>query len=239
MSLPDLLVAGGTVAAAACVQGAVGFGLSLLAVPILLLIDPSLVPVPLIVASLTINVGSSYRNRGGIDRGVRWALLGSVPGTVLGAWAIAILPQRPLAITLGVLTLAAVVVSASGLEVAPTTGSLLAAGVISGFTGTTSSIGGPPLALMYQRAHGSIVRGTLAMYFLVGSVLSLVALALFGKLGERELASSALLAPFILLGFACSKPAARLLDRGRTRGAVLVVSTVSALVLIGNQLLRG
>jgi hypothetical protein len=92
---------------------------------------------------------------------------------------------------------------------------------------------------MYQRAHGSIVRGTLAMYFLVGSVLSLIALALFGKLGERELASSALLAPFILLGFACSKPAARLLDRGRTRWAVLAVSTVSALVLIGNQLLRG
>jgi uncharacterized protein len=237
VSAPELLIAGGTVAVAACVQGAVGFGLSLLAVPILLLVDPTLVPVPLIVASLTINLGSSYRNRGGIDGAVRWALLGSVPGAVLGAYAIAILPQRPLAITLGVLTLAAVAVSASGLEVAPTTGSLLAAGVISGFTGTASSIGGPPVALMYQRAHGSIVRGTLAIYFLVGSMLSLAALTLFGKLGAHELAESALLAPFILLGFACSRPAANLLDRGRTREAVLIVSAVSAVVLIANQLL--
>jgi uncharacterized protein len=239
VTTPQLLLAGGTVAVAACVQGAVGFGLSLLAVPVLLLIDPSLVPVPLIVASLTINVGSSYRNRGGIDRGVRWALLGSVPGTFLGAYAIAILPQRPLAITLGVLVLAAVAVSTSGLEIAPTTGSLLAAGVISGFTGTASSIGGPPLALMYQRAHGSIVRGTLAMYFLIGSVLSLAVLGLFGQLGSRALAESLLLAPFIVLGFACSKPAAKLLDRGRTREAVLIVSAVSAIVLIANQLLAG
>jgi uncharacterized protein len=237
VSAPELLIAGLTVAVGACLQGAVGFGLSLLAVPILLLVDPTLVPVPLIIASLTINVGSSYRNRGGIDGAVRWALLGSMPGTVLGAYAIAILPQRPLAITLGVLVLAAVAVSASGLEVAPTTGSLLAAGAISGFTGTASSIGGPPLALMYQRAHGSIVRGTLALYFLVGSVLSLVVLALFGKLGTHELAESALLAPFILLGFACSKPAAKVLDRGRTRDAVLIVSSVSAVVLIANQLL--
>jgi uncharacterized membrane protein YfcA len=233
----ELLVAGTTVAVGACLQGAVGFGLSLLAVPILLLVDPALVPVPLIVASLTINLGSSYRNRGGIDRGVRWALLGSVPGTVLGAYAIASLPQRTLAITFGVLVLAAVAVSASGLEVAPTARSLLAAGVISGFTGTASSIGGPPIALMYQRAHGSIVRGTLALYFLVGSVLSLVVLALFGKLGPHELAESALLAPFIAAGFACSGPAAKLLDRGRTREAVLVVSAVSAVALIANQLL--
>jgi len=233
----ELLVAGVTVAVAACVQGAVGFGLSLLAVPILLMVDPALVPVPLIVASLTINIGSSYRNRGGIDRGVRWCLIGSVPGTVLGAYAIATLPQRPLAITFGVLVLAAVAVSASGLEVSPTTGSLLAAGVISGFTGTASSIGGPPIALMYQRAHGSIVRGTLALYFLIGSVLSLVTLALFGKLGARELGESLLLAPFILLGFACSGPAARVLDRGRTREAVLLVSSLSAIVLIAYQLL--
>lgn len=238
MTPVELLVAGTTVAVGACVQGAVGFGLSLLAVPILVLVDPALVPVPMIIASLVLNLGTSYRNRGGIDAGVRWLLLGSVPGTVLGAYAIATLPQRPLAITFGVLVLAAVAVSVSGLKVAPTTGSLLAAGVISGFTGTASSIGGPPIALMYQRAHGSILRGTLALYFLVGSVLSLLVLALFGKLGGHELAESALLAPFMVAGFACSGPAARVLDRGRTREAVLLVSTVSAIALIANQLLR-
>ena len=238
MSPVELLIAGTTVAVGACLQGAVGFGLGLLAVPILVLVDPTLVPVPLIVASLALNLGASYRNRGGIDAGVGWALLGSVPGTVLGAYAIATLPQRPLAITFGVLVLAGVAVSASGLRVAPTTGGLLAAGAISGFTGTASSIGGPPIALIYQRAHGATLRGTLALYFLVGSVLSLVVLALFGKLGGHELLESAQLAPFMVAGFACSGPASRVLDRGSTREAVLLVSTVSAVVLIANELIH-
>jgi uncharacterized membrane protein YfcA len=235
----ELLVAGTTVAVGACLQSTVGFGLSLLAVPILVLIDPALVPVPLIVASLALNLGTSCRNRGGIDGRVRWALLGSIPGTVLGAYAIATIPQRPLAITFGVLVLAAVAVSACGLEVAPTAGSLLAAGMISGFTGTASSIGGPPMALVYQRAKGPTVRGTMALYFLVGSVLSIVALATFGRLGGRELLESAQLVPFMLAGFACSAPAARVLDRGRTRHAVLLVSTISALALIANSLRGG
>jgi uncharacterized protein len=236
VSPAELLVAGTTVAVGACLQGAVGFGLSLLAVPILVLVDPTLVPVPLIVASLALNLGISYRNRGGVDGRVWWALLGSVPGTVLGAYAIATIPQGPLAISFGVLVLAAVAVSVCGLRVAPTTANLLAAGAISGFTGTASSIGGPPLALVYQRAHGLTLRGTMALYFLVGSVLSLVALALLGRLGGHELAESAELVPFMLAGLAGSRPAARVLDRGRTRQAVLVVSALSAIALIANQL---
>ncbi len=236
MSPLELLIAGTTVAVGACLQGAAGFGLGLLAVPILVLVDPALVPVPLIVASLALNLGASYRNRGGIDARVRWALLGSVPGTVLGAYAIATLPQRPLAISFGLMVLAAVAVSACGLQVTPTTASLLAAGVISGFTGTASSIGGPPIALMYQRERGATLRGTLALYFLVGSVLSVVVLAVFGQLGGHELLESAQLVPFMVAGFACSAPAARVLDRGRTRQTVLVVSAVSAIALIANQL---
>jgi uncharacterized membrane protein YfcA len=236
VSPAELAVAGATVAVGACLQGAVGFGLSLLTVPILVLVDPALVPVPLIVASLAPNLGASFRYREGIDARVRWALLGSVPGTVLGAYAIAILPQRPLAVSFGVLVLGAVVVSACGLQVTPTTTSLLAAGIISGFTGTASSIGGPPLALVYQRERGLTLRGTMALYFLGGSVLSVVTLALFGQLGRHELAESAEIAPFMVAGFACSAPAARVLDRGRTRQAVLVVSAASAVALIANQL---
>ena len=111
---------------------------------------------------------------------------------------------------------------------------LLAAGHL-GFTGTASSIGGPPIALIYQRVHGQTLRGTLALYFLVGSVLVLAA---FGKLDGKVLLESAQLVPFMVAGFACSTRAAKLLDRGRTRQAVLAVSTVSAIALIANQLLR-
>ena len=238
MSPLELLIAGLTVAIGSCLQGTVGFGLGLLGAPILALIDRDLVPAPLIMASLLLTLGTSYRERGAIDAGVRWALLGRIPGTLLGAYVIATVPERPVAITLGVLVLLAVLVSLSGWAVAPTTRSLFMAGAVSGFTGTATSIGGPPMALVYQRARGATLRGTMSLYFLVGSLLSLAVLAAFGKLGAREIRASLELAPFVAAGFAGSRLAARVLDRGHTRAAVLAASAVSAVLLIGNELLR-
>jgi uncharacterized membrane protein YfcA len=232
----QLLVAGTTVAIGSCVQGALGFGFALIGAPVLVLIDPHLVPVPLSLASLLLSGGTSYRERGSIDTTVGWAMLGRVPGALVGAFAIAALPERPLAVTFGVLVLAAVAVSLSGWSVAPSARSLLAAGAISGFTGTTVAIDGPPMALVYQRARGATLRGTMSLYFLVGSVLSLAALAVFGKLGERELRAAIELVPFVAVGFALSGAVARALDRGYTRTAVLVLAAVSSLVLIAHQL---
>ena len=42
---------------------------------------------------------------------------------------------------------------------------------------TAAGLGGPPVALVYQRANGLRLRGTLAAYFIVGTVMSLSALA--------------------------------------------------------------
>jgi uncharacterized protein len=233
----ELLVAGTTVAVGACVQGAVGFGFALIGAPILALVDPHLVPVPMSLASLLLTGGMSYRNRGAIHVGVRWAILGRVPGALLGAYAIATLPERPLAVTFGVLVLAAVAVSISGVSVPPSTRSLLAAGAISGFSGTTVAIDGPPMALLYQQLPGATLRGTMSLYFLVGGVLSLAALSAFGRLGASELRAAVELAPFVLLGFALSGRAARVLDRGYTRVAVLLLAAASAIVLIAHELL--
>jgi len=59
--------------------------------------------------------------------------------------------------------------------------SLLLAGIASGVGGTAASIGGPLIALLYQRAAGSQVRGTLGGYFVVGSIMSITALVGTGQ----------------------------------------------------------
>src|SRR5690606_39990084 len=52
----------------------------------------------------------------------------------------------------------------------------LAAGMVSGTTGTAAGIGGPPIALLYQHRAGPVVRSTLSATFLVGTVLSFTVL---------------------------------------------------------------
>ncbi len=56
MSALGLVLAALAMAAGTCIQGAIGFGTNLVAAPILALIDPNLVPVPVIIASALFNV---------------------------------------------------------------------------------------------------------------------------------------------------------------------------------------
>jgi len=221
------------VAIGAALQGAVGFGLGLFAVPLLLLFAPELVPGPLLAASMVLTMFLAHHERGAIAwRDLGWALLGRVAGIAAAAALLATVSQTSLGLWSGVLVLVAVGLSASGLHVPPAPRSLVAAGALSGLLGTAVSIGGPPIALLYQREPGPRLRGTLAAFFLIGVGMSLVGLGVADHFGIVELRLAAYLVPGILLGFLVSRRAARFLDRGYTRPAILAISALSSLVVI-------
>jgi uncharacterized membrane protein YfcA len=232
-----LLLAAGVVAVGALVQGAVGFGLALLSAPLLALLEPRLVPGPLIFAGLALTVAMAVRERASIHvGGVGWALAGRVPGTVVGAAVLTVLAARTLGIVLGALVLAAVAMTAFGPRIRPGPLALLLAGVLSGFMGTTASIGGPPVAMVYQHESGARIRGTLSAYFTFGATMSLVALAVIGRFGTWELLAAIALLPGVLAGAVLAERATAWLDAGRTRIAVLAVSGISGVLLLLREL---
>ena len=237
MTILQLLLVTALVAGASCIQGAAGFGMGLVAAPILTLIDRSFVPAPVILAVLPLTVLVAFRDWTHLDRrGLVWAILGRLPGAVLGAFAAAALSPHALALFLGLAVLIAVLVSLVAPRVRPTPGALVSAGFASGFMGTTTSIGGPPIALVYQSSDGPTFRSTLATYFAVGAGISLAALAAAGQLGAHELRLGALLWPGVVLGFVLSKPLTRRLDDGWTRPMVLSISALAALALVAQEL---
>lgn len=217
----------------ALVQGSVGFGLALLAAPLLAIIDPALVPVPMLLLATSHAGLALFRERGQTDwTGVGWALLGRLPGIALGVLAVLLLPPRWFAVGVAVTVLVCAALSLVRWQPRPTAPALLLAGLVSGAGGTVSGIGGPPVALLYQNAGGPRVRATLGAYFTVGSLLSLVGLAAGGAIGGDALWAAAVLLPFMVVGFAASYPARRLLDRGWTRPAVLALASGGALALL-------
>jgi uncharacterized membrane protein YfcA len=219
-------------------QGAVGFGLGLLGAPLLVILDPSLVPGPLLAAALFLSILVAFRDHRAIDlRGVSWALVGRVPGTFLGAVVVAVVPRKETSLLVGAMVLVAVGLVATGARIARSRRALFGAGTLSGFMATTSSVGGPPIALLYQDSHGHQVRGTLSGFFLVGLVISLGALALIGRFGRSEIVSSVLLFPAVLFGFLLSARIAAVLDRGHTRTAILVASGLAGLAVVIEALL--
>jgi uncharacterized membrane protein YfcA len=232
-----ILLAGLVVAAGALLQGAVGFGLALVAAPLLVLLGPAFVPVPLLALVTVHALLALRRERGDADwRGVGWALLGRLPGIAVGVLAVAALSRRAFAVLVGATVLLAAVVSVVRWRPRPTPRALLVAGLVSGIGGTATSIGGPPVALLYQDEHGARVRATLAAYFAVGAVLSLGGLAVGGLVTLDALRATALLAPFMIAGFLLSGPVRRLLDRGWTRPAVVGVSGVAGLAVLAQAL---
>jgi hypothetical protein len=117
----------------------VGFGLALVAAPVLVLIEPDFVPGPMVLTGFSMTVLMVVRERETVNlRGVGWVLAGRVPGTVLGAAILISLPGELLARIIGGMILLAVLISACGFTVRPRRPALIAAGLMSGIMGTVA-----------------------------------------------------------------------------------------------------
>jgi hypothetical protein len=231
--LESALLAVAIVAAAAAVQASIGFGLAIVAAPLLALLDRAYVPGPLLAAGTCLSLIMVVRERHELDlQDVGSAAIGRVIGAVPAGYALRLASQDTFDLLFSVLVLAAVALSLLRRERAPTPRAIFAAGIASGFMGTITSIGGPPVALVYQGERGPRLRATLAGMFLIGSVISLCALAIAGRFGAAELARAALLVPGVVIGAVAARPLLHRFDRGSTRGLVLALSTGSALLVL-------
>ena len=130
----------------------------------------------------------------------------------------------------------AVVLTASGVEVRKQPSTLFGAGIMSGFMGTISGIGGPPVALLYQHESGPTLRATLPRYFLVGGAITIVTLVAVGKLGADEWLLTCVLLPGMLIGQAGSGWLAGHVDRRAARPFILGLSALAAVSVLIKEL---
>jgi uncharacterized membrane protein YfcA len=222
-----------TIAAGAAVQATIGLGMAILAAPVLGLVDPGFLPVTTIVMVWPLSVGVVRREREHVAWGdVGTALLGRLPGVVLGSWVVATTGAVAIRLMVGLSVLTAVVVSVTGFKVSTTRRNLVIAGLASGFSGTTAGVGGPPMAVAYQHSQPATTRATLGVFFGLGSVVSFLGLLAAGEVHLRQIQLSALLLPGVLLGLVLSGPFVSRLPPERVRAALLTLSLVSASALL-------
>lgn len=239
MSVDDtqFLLANAAICLGAFVQGVVGFGMSLTASPLLVLLNPALVPVPLMMSGLALGVGMSLRERAGWDwHELRLGVPGLIAGSIAAAVMLSYLSAQQLPLLLGVLVLIAVFLSAVGLRVEPTPRNAFVATLVAGFMSTTASIPGPPLALMYQHAGPTRLRGTLAPLLLTSGLIGLGTLSLAGRLDQDDFTMGLRLMPAALVGFLLSGFGTRWLSAYWTRWAVLVVAGTAGVTAIARGL---
>ena len=220
------------------IQGSLGYGLGLFCVPFLVLVDPRLAPAPLIAATLAFNIAVTMREKIALDFfGLKWITLGSVPGTYLGALLLAYISLNTASLLIGIIVIIGVLLSVIGLRLPIKKGLLFLVGVLSGGMATISSIGGPPVALVYQDEPGGKLRATLAGYFIVLAILSVISVVAVGKFGVWEIKHALLMIPGMMLGYLLSNRIIKFLTQQQIRTGILLLSAVSGAIVIFKQLM--
>jgi uncharacterized protein len=236
MFLPHILpfaTAIAIVAAASALQAATGMGMALFAAPLLALVDPALVPGPMLCSVVALSIAVAWRERRAIDpRILGLSLLGLLLGCGIGAIILLLLHRAHLAPVFAVLILAMVLLSFSGLQVRTSSAALLIGGTASGIVGTMFGVHGPPIALVLQHEPPDRLRATLCAFFAAGCTVSLFALTAIGAFDIARLGIGLALLPGVVIGFALAPLLARRIDRRRARIVVLVISALSALALL-------
>ncbi|WP_108651008.1 sulfite exporter TauE/SafE family protein [Dongshaea marina] len=201
--MPDpqlLLIASLITLLGAFIQSAIGFGMAIVAAPVLFYLDPQLIPAPLICAALASCALNIWRFRHALSmKGLYCAIGWRIPGTIVGGLLLTVVSQRMLGLMIALMIGIGVAISLLRLSVKATPLNMGIAGFLSGVMGTSTSIGGPPMALVMQSEQANAIRANLASFFFISCVLSLLMLSYTGHFdGKLALWGLALIPPALL-----------------------------------------
>lgn len=196
------------------------------------------VPTTPLVVALPMVVVLSITEREGFDRGGFARLTaGRIPGTVVGAWVLTLLADRVLGGAVGALLLCAAGASLLGGRRQSSHGLEVAAGFASGVAGTVGAVGGPYMGLAFANRPGAVLRGTVSAAFVVGTALSLVAIAVAGEVDGPAAELGLAMVPATFVGLLAGRRLTERLDGPRLRPIVLGVATAAGLFALGRAVL--
>ena len=192
----------------ATVNGALGYGFSSLTVPIALLFTPQRLLSPaLVLVELAINSWIVILNRGSLAMVRRRALpivIGLVPGILIGSHLLNSANPGMLKFWTYLVLLPLILLQAAGFRrpIHAENAAGLPLGVGVGMLYSTTTISGPPLALMFnnQGLHKEEFRAALGTVRVIETTLTAVVYAWLGLFSSRSMRLAVPIAPAVLVG---------------------------------------
>lgn len=231
------------VAIATIVQSATGMGFGLVAVPLLVLVAPTLGVPAVLSLTIIVMIAVAWRER----RWLSWPDVGlaavfALPGVVIGTLILAMLNPRLTHLAVGTIVAASTVASIAGRRFALTRATLAGASLASGLLTPIAALPGPPMAVVYQPDDVRRMRATLSAYFAVVSALTLLGLwwsadgADAVPAGGREVIAGLVLTPAVVVGAVLARPLVLRLPATWVRHGALALSLASGVILIARAI---
>jgi uncharacterized protein len=226
---------------AAFIRGTTGFGFSLVFTPFMILImEPkAVIPINLILASLSniMVVASSFR---AINfRRLLPMTIASLLGVPIGVFIIAMISATILKILIGAITVFFAILLVFRLTPHFTNERRASgiAGLISGILNASTSLGGPPVVLFMhnQSWQKEEIHPSLSAFFLINTGASLIGLSISGMVTPDILLTAASFAPGLVIGVYLGMLAFKHVNESyfRILSVVVVVGTGILAVLSG------
>ncbi len=219
---------------AAAAQAVTGFGLALVAVPLLaVFINPVAAVVATIMVSLVLSGLASFRERDHVERLVAARLTGSaLLGMPLGLLVLSRLDERSLKVVVagGLLLMVILLVARVRLPAGAT--AQYGSGLLSGMLLTSTGMNGPPVVLSLQSLDlpPRRFRGTLQVVFCGQDLVAVGAFLVLGHLDLQIAAPVVAGAAAVPVGWWAGDRVFRWLPPERFRTAVLAMLAVTAVV---------
>ena len=219
-------------------QMATGVSVGMIIVPFLAMISYSLVPVPIVFASLTLTIMMVYKGRNHIDtHNVKEVGVGMLLGIFITVYLLSIIHFDYLGAVFGGFILLSVLISIKVKTFTLTKSMNYGGGVIAGVMGTMAAVGGQILALLFQNHPLESIKSTLAFLYTLFSITMLIIFYLFGDFSYNQMISGLYMMPGFLIGFFIAPLFSKYFNPKYSKIVVLSMATFGAVMLISKSVL--
>lgn len=237
-TIEAFLLANFVVIVSSILQMATGVSVGMIIVPFLAMISYTLVPVPIVLASLTLTSMMAYKGREHIDtRNMSQVGLGMLLGIFVAVYILKNIEFQYLGVLFGVFILISVFISIKVKSFTLNRGVNYSGGFIAGVMGAIAAVGGQILALLFQNHPLDSIKATLAFLYTLFSVSMLFIFYLVGEFSYSQFISALHLIPGFIVGYFIAPLFAKYFNPEYSKTVVLGMAFFGALVLIGKGLL--
>ena len=229
-TLTTFLLANFILIVSSILQMATGVSVGMIIVPFLAMISYTLIPVPIVFASLTLTVMMAYKGREHIDtKNMFQVIMGMLLGTLSAVYLLKTIHFEYLGLIFGLFILLSVFISLKlkFFKLSPIVN--YTGGFFAGLMGTMAVVGGQILALLFQNHPLESIKSTLAFLYSIFSVGMLCIFYTVGDFSYDQMISGFYLMP----GFIIAPVFVKYFNPKYSKAVVLGMATFGALVLIG------
>ena len=230
-TIPTFLLANFILILGSILQMATGVSMGMIVVPFLAMISYTLVPVPIVFASLPFLVMMSYKGRKHIDtKNIFQVSIGMLFGIFVAIYLLKNIHFEYLGITFGALILISVLISLKVKEFKLGRSVNYSGGFLSGLMGSMAAAGGQILALLFQNHPLESIKSTLAFLYLIFTIVMLGVFYMFGEFSSEHIFSGFYMMPGFIAGFFIAPMFTKYLNPKYAKTMVLGMATLGALI---------